>query len=146
MNPTPSATPNKPSKAVPMALPTTQPYWDAAQRGELHFQRCADCQAAILYPRIRCPSCGSASLGWERASGRATLDSYVISHMAAPGFEAPYVIAIVKLEEGPRLLSNIVGVPPDPDQLTLDMALEVCFEARGDQQVPVFHPAREARA
>jgi uncharacterized OB-fold protein len=130
-------------KPTPQALPTTQPYWDAAQREELHFQRCSDCQLAFLYPRICCPRCGSAAVRWERASGRAILFSYVINYLPAPGFEgeAPHVIAIVQLEEGPRLLSNIIGVEPIPENLPLDMALQVAFEHRSGQNVPVFRPS-----
>jgi uncharacterized OB-fold protein len=75
-----------------------------------------------------------------RASGRGSLYSYVISHRAAPGFEVPYVIAVVQLDEGPRLLSNLVGVPPDPDMLPLDLALEVDYEIIDEIALPVFRP------
>jgi uncharacterized OB-fold protein len=79
-------------------------------------------------------------------SGRARLHSYVISHRAAPGFEdeAPYAIAVVALEEGPRLMTNIVGVENTPENLVLDMELEIAFQERGDQCVPVFRPAGSA--
>lgn len=75
-------------------------------------------------------------------SGKARLFSYVINHRAADGFEeeAPYVVALVELEEGPRMLSNIVGVDPDPDVLVLDMPLIVDFEDRRGFSVPVFRP------
>jgi uncharacterized OB-fold protein len=68
------------------------------------------------------------------------LYSYVITHRAAPGFEAPYVIAEVELDEGPRLLSNLVDVAPDPDVLPLDLPLEVTFEAFGEVTLPLFRP------
>jgi uncharacterized OB-fold protein len=68
------------------------------------------------------------------------LYSYVISHLAAPGFEAPYVIAVVELEEGPRLLSNIVGVPPEPDHLPLDLPLEAVFHEVGEVTLALFRP------
>ncbi len=74
-------------------------------------------------------------------SGRGTLHTYVINHRAAPGFEAPYAIAVVELDEGPRMMSNIVGVDQTPEALVLDMALEVTFEERGDVFVPLFRPA-----
>jgi uncharacterized OB-fold protein len=79
-----------------------------------------------------------------QASGRATLHSYVINHIAAPGFEGetPYVIAAVELEEGPRMMSNIVGVAPDPELLVLDMPLEVTFEQRAGVALPMFRPAK----
>jgi uncharacterized OB-fold protein len=75
-----------------------------------------------------------------RASGRGALHSYVITHRAAPGFEAPYAIAEVELEEGPRMLSNLVGVAPDPEALPLDLALEVPFESFGEVTLPRFRP------
>jgi len=73
-----------------------------------------------------------------RSSGRGFLYSYVISHLRAPGFEPPYVIAVVELEEGPRLLTNIVEVPPDPDNLPLDLPVEVVYQAVGEVTLPLF--------
>jgi uncharacterized OB-fold protein len=80
------------------------------------------------------------------ASGRATLHSYVINHRPARGFEddGPYAIAVVQLEEGPRMMSNIVGVENTPERLLLDMALEVTFQDRDGVCVPVFRPAELA--
>jgi uncharacterized OB-fold protein len=77
------------------------------------------------------------------ASGRAKLHSYVINHRPAPGFEeeAPYAIAIVELDEGPRMMTNIVGVPNTPEDLVLDMELEVVFQDQGGMCVPRFRPA-----
>jgi uncharacterized OB-fold protein len=71
--------------------------------------------------------------------------SYVINHRPVPGFEddVPYAIAVVELEEGPRLMTNIVGIANTPENLVLDMPLRVRFEARGEQQVPVFAPVEE---
>lgn len=129
------------SKAVPTPTPETAPYWDGARAGELRIQRCRACSQAYFYPRPYCPQCGSADVAWFTTSGRATLASYIISMRAAPGFEAPYAIAIVQLEEGPRMMSNIVGVDPTPANLELDMPLEVRFESRGEISVPVFAPA-----
>jgi len=144
---TPSARPARP-KAVPVPTPETQPYWDGAAVGELRIQRCLDCGVAYFYPRPLCPSCGSDQVEWFTASGRATLYSYVINHRPAPGFEAdaPYAIAVVQLEEGPRMMTNLVGVDPTPEALELDMALQVAFEQRGDVSLPVFGPAAAGNA
>lgn len=130
-------------KPIPLPVPTTQPYWDGTRAGELRIQRCATCGESFFYPRIACPHCGSSDVAWVRASGRATLHSYVISHHPAPGFEddVPYVIAVVTLEEGPRLLTNLVDVAPDPSVLVLDLQLEVVFRPRGNQVLPLFRPA-----
>ena len=65
----------------------------------------------------------------------------MINHRAAPGFTAPYVIAVVELDEGPRLLTNLVEVDPDLDALPLDLPVEVVFESVGDTALPVFRPS-----
>lgn len=136
------------SKPVPFPTPETAPYWEAANRGELLIQRCNACGRAFFYPRSACPNCSSADVDWIRASGRARLHTYVINHRPAAGFEddAPYAIAVVELEEGPRMMTNIVGVPNTPEHLELDMPLEVRFDARGEQMVPVFTPATGDRS
>jgi hypothetical protein len=75
------------------------------------------------------------------ASGRATLYSYVIHQRPAPGFDPPYAIAVVELEEGPRMMTNVVGVPQTPEALALDMPLEVVFEPLdGEITLPLFRP------
>ena len=130
-------------KAAPKPTPETAPYWEAANRGELRIQQCNVCSRHYFYPRNACPHCGSTDVTWVTVSGRGRLHTYVINHRPAPGFEeeAPYAIAVVELEEGPRMMANIVGVPNTPDELELDMPLEVRFESRGEQMVPVFTPA-----
>ena len=130
-------------KAVPVPTPETQPFWDGCAAGELCIQRCTDCGKPYFYPRPVCPACGSRNVEWFTASGRATLYSYVINHRAAPGFagDVPYAIAVVQLEEGPRMMSNIVGLPATPEALVLDMPLQVTFETRGDVSLPQFQPA-----
>jgi uncharacterized protein len=134
-------------KVAPVPTPETQPYWDGCEEGTLRIQYCDQCQAHFFYPRVSCPRCGSVTaVRWVEASGRATLHSFVISHLPAAGYEAPFVIAIVELEEGPRMLSNIIGVAPDPEALVLDMPLDVDFEPRGDLAVPVFRPAERSAA
>ncbi|HEX5406759.1 MAG TPA: Zn-ribbon domain-containing OB-fold protein [Pseudonocardiaceae bacterium] len=130
------------TKAVPVPTPETRPYWDGAAAGELRIQRCTECGSPFFYPRTSCPFCGSASIEWFTTSGRSTLYSYTITHRAAPGFEedVPYAIAVVQLAEGPRMMANIVGVPNTPDNLVLDMDLEVVFEQRGELRLPQFTP------
>ncbi len=134
------------AKPVPVPVPVTQPFWEGTAAGELRLQSCGACGARVFYPRPRCPGCGADALSWVRASGRGRLHSYVISHMEMPGWagETPYVIAIVELEEGPRMMSSLVGVPADPARLPLDMPLEVVFEKRGDMTLPMFKPSEAA--
>jgi uncharacterized OB-fold protein len=131
---------------TPKATPETAPFWEGAAAGELRIQRCDACGRHYFYPRRFCRYCHSADVRWTTVSGRARLDSYTINHRPIPGTESlSPVIAIVQLEEGPRMLTNIVGVEPDPAALVLDMSLTVDFEPRGDMNVPVFRPAGEPR-
>jgi len=132
----------RPAKFAPSPTPETAHYWEGTALGELRIQRCRPCRHAFFYPRTSCPRCGSTDVAWERASGRGRLHTYVISHRAAPGFEdeAPYAIAVVELDEGPRMMSNVVGIDNTPENLVLDMALEVEFQRREDVSVPVFRP------
>jgi uncharacterized protein len=134
---------SKPAKPVPEPTPETQPFWDGCAAGELRIQRCRACGKPYFYPRPVCPECGSTDVEWFTASGRATLYSYVINHRPARGFEddGPYAIAVVQLAEGPRMMANLVGVPNTPEDLVLDMELQVTFEQRGAISLPVFTPA-----
>ncbi len=82
-------------------------------------------------------------MSWFKATGKGVLWSYVINHRAAPGFEqeAPYAIAVVKLDEGPQMMTNIVGCPQTPEALQLDMPMEVVFEPATDAiSLPKFRP------
>lgn len=132
-------------KPVPQPTPETQPFWNGTCAEQLWIQRCSGCTRHFFYPRSQSPYCASANVEWVKATGRATLYSYVINYRAAaPGVEddGPYPIAVVQLEEGPRMMSTIVGAKPTPEALALDMPLEVVFERCGDINLPVFHPRR----
>lgn len=128
-------------KFVPEPTPESAHFWDSATAEQLVVQNCNDCERPYFYPRPFCPGCGGSNVEWMPCSGYATLYSYVINHRPAQGFEAPYVIAIVALAEGPHLLSNIVNVDPIPQNLPLDMPLRVVFTPRGNLKVPLFEPA-----
>jgi uncharacterized OB-fold protein len=133
------------TRLAPIPTPETQHYWDGAREGELRLQRCERCAHVYFPPRPFCPNCGAREVSVFRASGRGRLYSYVINHMKAPGFEPPYAIAVVELEEGPRLMSNILDCPQTPEALILDMPLEVTFEKLTDEiALPQFRPARPA--
>ncbi|HEY8080550.1 MAG TPA: Zn-ribbon domain-containing OB-fold protein, partial [Acidimicrobiales bacterium] len=134
------------TKPVPTPTPETEHFWEGTKAGELRVQRCNACSTTFFYPRVGCPHCGSTDVSWIVASGRARLHTYLINHRPAPGFEdeSPYAIAVVELEEGPRMMTNIVGVANTPEDLELDMDLVVDFQDRGDQRVAVFRPARGA--
>ena len=127
---------------VPQPTPLTRPFWEGTARGELCIQRCLTCRRHYFYPRPVCPNCGSSDVAWVKVSGRATLASYAINYRVAPQFESsePQIIALVELEEGVRMATNIVGAAADPAALQLGMKLRVAFEPRGDQVLPVFTP------
>ena len=134
-----------PPKPVPAPNAESQVFWDKANEDELWLQRCKDCdQGAFFYPRFFCPKCLSQNVEWFKASGRGKLHTYMINHRPPPSFmdEAPYAIAIVELEEGPRMMTNIHGIDNTPENLVLDMPLQVTFEeiAPG-RKVPYFKPA-----
>ena len=129
-------------RPLPTVTPETRHFWEGTRGGELRLQRCAGCGDAYFPPRPFCPSCGSAEVAVFCASGRATLYSYVIHHRAAPGFVPPYSIAVVQLEEGPRMMTNLIQVAQTPEALQLDMPLEVVFERMNDDiSLPLFRPA-----
>ncbi len=119
---------------LPEPTPTTQPFWDAAHRHVLSIQRCKGCGVHIFYPRPACPECGSVELEWNEVSGRGTLYSFTIARRpTARDFadKVPYTIAIVELEEGPHLATNVVGC--DPETLRIGQPLEAVFEDVSDE-------------
>lgn len=133
-------------KPVPHPTPETEFFWRKAALRELWIQRCVDCARPFFYPRLHCPDpgCMSDRVEWFQASGRGTLYTYMINHRPAPGFEedAPYAIAVIQLEEGPRMMGNIVGIENTPENLVLDMPLVVTFtDATDDIAIPNWRPA-----
>jgi uncharacterized protein len=132
-------------RPLPAITPETRHFWEGTRAGELRLQKCAACNHVYFPPRPFCPQCGSPQVNVFRASGRATLHSYVIHHRPVPGFIPPYSIAVVRLDEGPRMMTNIVGVPQTPEALCLDMPLEVVFEKVNHEiSLPLFRPAGNA--
>lgn len=132
------------SKALPQPTPETAPYWDGAKAHELRIQYCRECERYFFYPRILCPNCLSYEIEWRTVSGKGTLLTYVLSARPAPGFEdeVPYAIAIVQLDEGPHLMTNIVGTEITPANLPAGMPVEVVFEDVNDTiTLPKFRPA-----
>ena len=130
-------------RARPKPTPETQHFWDGTRSGELRLQRCEDCSRVYFPPRPFCPACASRKVSVFAASGRGVLWSYVIHHRNVPGFTPPYAIAVVQLEEGPRMMTNIVDCPQTPEALVLDMPLEVAFEKLDDDiTLPLFRPAK----
>jgi uncharacterized OB-fold protein len=128
---------------LPVPTPETKPYWEAARRHELHVQRCVGCGEHFFYPRGACPRCLDARLEWRRVSGRGRLHTFTVVYRGLRDFPlgTPYVIAIVELDEGPRVMTNLVGVAPDPAALRIGTPLEVVFEdVTPEVTLPRFRP------
>lgn len=132
-------------RVLPTPTPETAHYWDGAKEGELRLQRCDACEEAYFPPRPFCPKCGSRKVSVFKASGKGTLFSYIINHLGAPGMKPPFAVAVVQLEEGPRMMANIMECEQTPEALVLDMPLEATFEkVTDDITLPQFKPSKEA--
>lgn len=130
-------------RVIPKPTPETKHYWEGAKQGELRLQQCNSCDNIYFPPRPFCPECGSRDVKVIKASGKGRLYSYIINHLPAPGFDGPFAVAIVELEEGPRLMTNILECEQTPEALQLDMPLEVTFEKLSDEiMLPQFRPAK----
>jgi len=117
-------------------------FWDTLTDGTLSFQRCTQCGHAWLPARSECPQCLGSQWTREAAKGGATLVSWVVYHHAYhPVFaqRLPYIVAIVQLDEGPRMISNLVNT--DPRTLRIDQALRLNIEREADLYIPRFVPA-----
>jgi hypothetical protein len=130
----------------PPVDPESGPFWEATRTGVLLVQWCTACDKGIFYPRSFCPACGAVGSGleWRQASGRATVYAASVEHKpAATGTTfsggQPYVIALVDLEEGVRMMTNVVGCPAD--QVRPGQAVTVSWEPLSDgRQLPLFTP------
>ena len=148
-----------PTRLEPPAGPESGPFWEATRRGRLLVQWCTACDRGVFYPRAFCPYCpptGDAALTgrlgdtleWREASGRATVYAAVVEHRpeaAGASFSGgePYCIALVDLEEGVRMMTNIVGCPPD--EVHSGLAVTVSWEPLSDgRQLALFRPAGPA--
>jgi len=131
------------TKLLPHPTPETQRFWDGCKQHELWLPYCPNCSDYFFYPRAFCPRCFSWDIEWKQGSGKGTLYTFAIQYRPqAPGFRPPYVTAIVQLDEGPRLMANLIDVDPEPDKIRCDMAVEVVFEDVSDEiTLPQFRPA-----
>ena len=130
-----------PIRPDPMATRDSAFFWEGAARGELLIQQCEECRHLWHPPRPMCPHCHGVKMGAARMSGRATVYSWIVPvHPPVFGFAAPPVVALIDLEEGVRLVSNVVGVAPEA--MRNDMNVTVAFEpTQGGKAVPVFRPS-----
>jgi len=138
-----------PMEGRPLPLPdaVSETYWRAAAGGELLYQECPACSHRQLYPRALCVRCG-AEPAWQRAAGRGRVHTFTVIHQNwAPPFRdlVPYVVAIVELDEGPRMMSNVTHC--DPARVHIGMPVELYTVAVEDGiGIPFWRPATEADA
>jgi hypothetical protein len=128
-------------KPLPKPTETSRPFWDAARQHRLQLQHCAGCTAYIYYPRDRCPVCLSDKLDWRPVSGKGKVYSYTIVRRASTRSFAdkPYVLAIVELDEGVRMTTNIEA---PPDRVRIGMPVAVYFDdVTPDWTLVKFKPA-----
>ena len=125
---------------IPLPQPTdlSRPHWDGCRDGKLMVQRCRRCNTYVFIPQPCCTQCQSAELDWVESSGRGTVYSYTTVHRAPrPQFDVPYVVAIIALEEGWYMLSNVVDCAPGA--ITVGMAVRVTYKKMNDDMtLPYF--------
>ncbi len=131
------------TKPVPVPDEISAPFFDGARQGKLMLQHCTACGQWSFPVRERCPHCFAARLEWRAASGRGTLYTFAVMHQVMnPGFasDVPYNVSQIDLDEGVRMVSNVVGIPND--RLRIGMKLEAVFEDVGQNvSIPKFRPA-----
>jgi uncharacterized OB-fold protein len=131
------------AKPLPSISDFNRPYWEGARRHELRIQRCNACRKAWAPNSPVCPHCFSTDYAWEKTDGRGKIASWVVFHKVYhPGFarDVPYNVAFVELAEGPRIISNIVGVKNE--DLRIGMPVEVVFEDVNEEiSIPKFRKA-----
>lgn len=130
-------------RPLPQPSEVTAPFWEAATRRQLIHPRCAECGRAFFPPHLACPHCRSMRWSWDESAGRGEIYSFSVVHRAPqPGFDPPYVIAVVDLDEGFELMTNIVQV--SPAAVRIGQRVRVSWLEAGDMTLPVFAPDEEA--
>jgi uncharacterized OB-fold protein len=133
---------DKPFRILPRLGGATEFFWTSGADGQLRFIRCQRCGYYVHPPSPICPVDLSKDLAPERVSGRGTVHTFTVNHQPwIPGYEPPYAVAIVELEEqeGLRLMTNVVGCPPE--EVRIGMPVRVTFEHHDDVWLPLFTPA-----
>lgn len=127
-------------RPAPVLTDDNAGYWEALKDRELRIQGCADCGKLRHPPRPMCPHCGSLNKNMVPVSGRGTVYSYaILHHPQAPAFDYPVLAALIDLDEGVRIVSNLVGV--DKDDIRIGMPVQVEFaDAKDGWVIPVFRP------
>jgi uncharacterized OB-fold protein len=133
-----------PTRPAPVVTEDSEGFWSAAAEGRLVVQRCSSCHRYLHPPRPMCPHCHATGHEWVEAAGTGTVYSYaLLHHPQHPSFDYPIIAALVELDEGVRIVTNLVDI--DPVDVAIDLPVEVTFvPTLGGAAVPVFRP-RDAR-
>jgi uncharacterized OB-fold protein len=124
--------------------PDTVPFWRATKEHELLYQVCDDCQAVVFYPRRHCTQCLGSALSWHVSKGDGEIYSFSVVRLSRHPFfgtKAPYAVALVDLDEGFRMMSNIVGVSDPEVELEIGTRVALEWEDHDDLAIPLFRPA-----
>ncbi len=124
--------------------PDTREFWQATKTKTLRYQKCDKCGTVVWHPRRHCTGCTGGKLRWHTASGKATIYTFsVVRQSYHPFFrtQVPYAVAWIDLDEGPRILSNVVGVDDPTRDLACGQRVEVTWEEHEALNVPLFTPA-----
>ena len=123
--------------------PDSEPFWGATKAHELRYQKCDDCDTVVFYPRHHCTHCGSSNLSWLASTGYGTVYTYsIVRQNRSPAFRdlVPYVVAWIDLDEGFRMMSNVVGLDR-VDDVKVGMRVKVQWEDHEEVSLPLFAPA-----
>jgi uncharacterized OB-fold protein len=135
--------PSSATRPLPLPEPETQPFWDATSAGKLLIQRCRACGRLQFYPRWFCARC-AGDVDWIEAAGTGEVHSFtIVRQNGTPPFDAlvPYVLAVIELDEGVRMMGNVAGV--DVEDVSIGMPVEVTFVRETDDVVlPMWRPAQ----
>ena len=126
-------------RPLPLPDPDTAFFWEATAEKKLKILRCQTCKTYVHYPKPSCWNCGGADVKPEEVSGRGAVYSYTVTHQPVPGYEPPFAVVIVELEEqaGLRMVSNVINVPPE--DVRIGMPVEVTFQpVAEDVWLPLF--------
>jgi uncharacterized protein len=131
---------SEPTRFEPPISEVAEPFWDATREGRLLLQWCTACARPFWYPREVCPRCLGSTLEWRESQGRGVVYACTVENKAQTrALEAPYVVALVELDEGVRLLSNVVGRPPE--RVAVGDRVRVRWETLSDgRRLPLFEP------
>jgi uncharacterized OB-fold protein len=130
------------NKPLPLITPLSRIFYDGCKESKLLYQVCSDCGEVIFFPKQICPNCMGRNLGWKESSGRGRIFTFSVTYAYAPlefAQDTPYALAVVQLEEGFRMMTNIVEC--DLEKIVCDMPVEVVFDpVTPEITLPKFRP------